>query len=454
MLGSKRVGATPGFALLLTVILGHAAHARAGELLEVLVLEVHDDELREGLRARADLLKVVGKIPGVGVAPLAKLTKLARAAHLDDLRSPQATQELCRVAHLAAVLEGTINERNGRRVLHLNARDASGATIYHRAIDLAVGQLLLEDIESISGDLAAVLQYAGELPPRVVMTHVAPDQPVAKPLIETTPQNTTREPRPEPKPARFEDPAFQVELGARGSTMTSSLTDDSQPGGCGTGGAGCLSKLGSRLYPGIEARVQAFPFHRGPEWLQGIGVALESSFSQLQVAGSAPNASLTAHDVRFDGDAVYRLRLGIFHGEQAIYAPSFGVRAGLQLRDFDVPGSALLHPLDRFGARLGAEILEPLGRDLRVALGGVMSLSPTPGQPAEKALQSATTISDGYELDLELQGRLGTSGFTGSLRVTYGEFGDCYERSASYGCNFSGRQASASADALIGYAIY
>jgi hypothetical protein len=462
----------PSAALLLcglsvTGALAWAGTARGANLL---VLEIVDDDVREGLRARFDLLKAAGGVPGIVIAPLSKLKKIARAEHLDpsQLGGASAARQLGQTADIAIVLSGAVDLRNGRRVLHLAARDRNGDVVYRGNLDLAVGQLLPEEIDTATGELTAALQLepAPQESRRRVVRQTQPPPATAPPSgvgfspegpAAAVPQPSEPQGPAQDRPDRFEDATLQVELGVLGSVASSSLDDDSKLEGCAMGGIGCLSALGSSPYPGVVARLQTFPFHRASDALAGLGLAVGGSFAELKVAGAAPGVILTARDIRIDGDAVYRLRLRLFRGDAAIYSPSLGLRAGAQTRDFDVPGSRLIPSLDRFGARVGAEFLEPVGHHMRMILGGVLSVSPTPGEGIEHALESRQTFSDGYEVSVEVQGRLGApnaSGFTGSLRVAYSEFNDCFERNSGQGCNYSGKQTSAGIDLMLGYALY
>jgi hypothetical protein len=260
------------------------------------------------------------------------------------------------------------------------------------------------------------------------------------------------------RPDRFEDPGFQIELGVQGSLLGTSLVDDAQSGSCGSGGPACIGSLASNLYPGVIGRLETFPFHGRFDALAGLGFVAAGSFAPIKLEGSTPGQAGSAEDLRVSGDLVYRLRLGFLSGNAAIFSPSLGLRAGLETTRFDPrSGGTQISALDRFDARFGFEILEPLGGHARIVLGAELPVSPTPGNAAQSAVQSQSAASDGFGLSAELQGhfaRPNASGLTASLRVAYEQFDDCFEAVAGAGCAFSGSQAMIDFDAMVGWAFY
>lgn len=447
----------------------------------VLVPTIVDDDPIEATRARADLLKVVGNIPGVVIAPLSKFRKLALAADLNplELSSAKAAAELAKTTDLTEILAGSVEEQNGRRVLRLRLFDRAGSLIYRGTLDLGERALVPEETQLVAERLTTALGL-DEVPlgpSRVVVAHeperaapvesaAAEEQPASshpialEPVQRAAPELTTQLASPSLDRAseRFEDPGFQIELGVQGSLLNTGIVDDSLNGSCGAGGSGCVGGLGSNLYPGFVGRLQSFPFHDRLDALAGLGLVATGSFASLKIEGSAPGQVSSANDLRIAGDLVYRLRLGFLTGDAAIFSPSLGVRVGLVVARFDPQSSdTQLSALDRLGARFGAELLEPLGHSLRLVLGGDLILSPTPGSAVETTLASQSTASDGFGLSCELQAhfaRPNASGLTASLRVAYSQFNDCFEQVAGAGCSFSGSQATVDFDALVGWAFY
>jgi hypothetical protein len=368
-------------------------------------------------------------------------------------------------------------------VLRLRLFDRAGSLIYRGTLDLGERALAPEETQLFAERVTTALGL-DEVPlgpSRVVVARepepkaelVAPDESGAvdeqpnslQPMLvehirQTAPELTTQLVRPSLDRAseRFEDPGFQIELGVQGSLLNTGIVDDAQNGSCGAGGSGCVGGLGSSLYPGFVGRLQSFPFHDRLDALAGLGFVALGSFAGLKIEGSAPGQVTTANDLRLAGDGVYRLRLGVFSGDAAIFSPSLGVRAGLAATRFDPQSSASqLSALDRLGARFGAELLEPLGHAVRLVLGGDLIMSPTPGSAVETTLASQSTVSDGFGLSCELQAhfaKANASGLTASIRAAYSQFNDCFEQMAGAGCSFSGSQATVDFDALVGWAFY
>ena len=448
----------------------------------VLVPTIVDDDPIEATRARADLLKIVGNIPGVVIAPLSKFRKLALAADLNplELSSAKAAAELAKTTDLTEILAGSVEEQNGRRVLRLRLFDRAGSLIYRGTLDLGERALAPEETQLVAERLTTALGLdevplgpsrvvvAAHEPERAapVESAAAEEQPassqpmVPEPVRRAAPELTTQLASPSLDGAseRFEDPGFQIELGVQGSLLNTGIVDDTQNGSCGAGGSGCVGGLGSSLYPGFVGRLQSFPFHDRLDALAGLGLVASGSFASLKIEGSAPGQVSSANDLRVTGDLVYRLRLGFLTGEAAIFSPSLGVRAGLVMSRFDPQsGATQLSALDRLGARFGTELLEPLGHSVRLVLGGDLILSPTPGSAVETALASQSTVSDGFGLSCELQAHFAppnASGLTASLRVAYSQFNDCFEKVAGAGCSFSGSEATVDFDAMVGWAFY
>jgi hypothetical protein len=446
----------------------------------VLVSTIADDDPIEGLRARADLLKVIGTIPGVVIAPLSKFLKLARMARLNplELSSAKAAVELGKTTDLTGIVGGSVEEVYGRRVLRLRAFDRAGNLIYRGNLDVSEGSLGLEERHLVSDRLSTALGLSETTrsPSRVVVAHVdedsepletkataeSPSSSVSAPDVraaESTPTVSAQEQAPRPQPSeRFEDPGFQIELGVQGSILNTGIVDNTQNGSCGAGGSGCIGSLGSSLYPGAVGRLQSFPFHARLDALAGLGFIASGSLAGIRIDGSTPGQNATADDLRINGDLVYRLRLGFLTAGAAIFSPSLGLRAGLQISRLDPQGgSAPIVALDRLGARFGVEILEPLGHSVRVVLGGDLMAAPTPGNAVESMLDSQSTVSDGFGFGCELQAHFAgpnASGPTASIRAAYSQFNDCFERVAGAGCSFSGAQTTVDFDALLGWAFY
>jgi len=431
----------------------------------VLVARIADDNPREALRARGELLKAVAGIRGLRVAPLSRVEAIARAAHFEplDVDSPLAAALLGRAAEVAAVVGGSVGEANGRRVLRLSVFDRSGALVYKRTLDLDNGQLASDDRDRVASALAAALGLVDtpHSPSRVVVPRPTDNPGAARELAS---------PEPEASPAlapdtamaaerarRFEDAVFLVKLGIRGSLISASLVDDTQGGSCASGAAGCLGNLGSNLYPGVVGRLETFPFHARLDWLAGLGLAAGGSFSQVRLQDGSPRLE-TAHDFGVSGEAVYRLRLGLLSGAAAIFSPSVGIRTGVELRSFEpADGRSSFHALERLAAKLGGEVVEPLGHALRLILTGSLFLAPMPGGDLSASLESRQTVSAGFGLSAELQARLGppnASGFTGALRAGYASFDDCFEKNPGAGCDDRGQQRTLDFDALVGWAFY
>jgi hypothetical protein len=483
--------------LLLAALLSTSA-ARAAV---VLVPSIADDDPIEATRARADLLKVVGRIPGVVIAPLSKFRKLALAADLNplELSSAKAAVQLGKTTNLTQILAGAVEEQNGRRVLRLRLFDRAGSLLYRGTLDLGERVLAPEETQLVAERLTTALgleagrpggsdeagrpagsDEIGPAPSRVLIPHqperaapveaavsaLSPGEPLApaRPLLvepaeEAAPTLTMQEQLPMTSLSnRFEDPGFQIELGVQGSLLNTGIVDDTLNGSCGAGSSGCIGGLASSLYPGVVGRLQSFPFHDRLDALAGLGLVATGSFATLKIEGSAAGETGSATDVRIGADLVYRLRLGFLSGDAAIFSPSLGVRAGLAMSRFDPQsGVTQLSALDRIGARFGTELLEPLGHSVRLVLGGDLITSPTPGSAVAETLASQSTASDGFDVSCELQGhfaRPNASGLTASLRMAYGQFNDCFEQVAGAGCSYSGSQTTVDFDAMVGWAFY
>lgn len=488
--------------LLLLTLLGAASAQSA----TILVPEFADDDPSEALRARSELLKSVGSVPGLAIAPLSKFKKLAKSARLDpkDLGNAKAAQTLGKVGHLDGVLSGAVEEVGDHRTLHILFHDAKGTLAYKRDVELANGEMRQDQADRVATGLAGALGLEDAGPRRAI--HVAngeapnpsdPDAPdpedtrppvravkrlptVPAPEIneerderqqtrasqhlEAAPELVEHSPDELQRLERYEDAAFELSLGLRGSQLSTQLVANAKGRCTVADNSGCVSQLSSSLYPGFTARLSTFPFHGRLDVLSGLGLIAGGSFSVLNIATgqSGSSGSFTANDLRLYGDLVWRVRLPILSGESGIYAPSLGVRVGERLWNFDpnnatAANAAQVYPLDRTAPQFAGEILEPLGHYVRLVLSAEVLLSPYPGSTIEKQLMSLQTFSTGYGLSGEVQGHFGapnSSALTGSFKVSYESFGDCLEVDQTNHCYYNNSQTSLDLALMLGYAFY
>ena len=172
-------------ALLWGILAGVPCLATPARAAVVLIPDIADEDPIEAIRTRADLLKIVGGMPGVVIAPLSKFKRLAQAAHLDpaNLGSAEAAIGLGRTTPLTGILGGSVEEVYGRRVLRLRAFDRAGNLICRSSLDLGEGTLGLEDRQLLADRLmtALGLSETARGPSRVVVARAeeaTPGEPV------------------------------------------------------------------------------------------------------------------------------------------------------------------------------------------------------------------------------------------------------------------------------------
>ncbi len=478
------------------LVVGSAARATT-----VLVPDFVDDDPSEAIKTRTTILKAVGAIPGLAIAPLSKYQKLAKAHHLNpkQLGNAPAAKLLCHVGKLDGVFAGLVDEQGGRRVLHLVLYAPDGKALFKTDAALTEGDLRQDQVDRISRALATVVSPDEPVVRRPVKGKPDPDsadgadgdapvgrEPVkprkrdAEPVPEIPEINEERDERErqerehprhrdddadgeKPKRVartdedklrqnRFEDPTFELDLGFAGATQSSVVTNFSPTVPVN------FTDLESGFYPGFVARVQSYPFHALLNAASGLGV--QATFSYGAISLTPPTgASFSTSDTRFSALLDYRRTLPFVDGESAVFNPRRGLRAGLQLWNVDpaTNNGVNLYANDRFGPFVGGELVEAFGHYVRLIAGGQYYFSPYPGSGIEKALGALQTFSFGYGFDGELQGHLGganESALTAGLKFQYTEFDDCFEQVAGQGCYYGTTQATIDFWLMLGYAFY
>lgn len=466
----------------------------------ILVPEFADDDPGEALKTRTEILKAAGAVEGLAFAPMWKFKKLAKAARLDpaQLGTPKAAKTLCKLGHLDGILGGAVDEDGGRKILHVQLFDPQGAVIYKRDVDVTGGEMRQDQSERIARGVAQALNLddaairqpvaakpgsaADEADPAETESddHIAVVKPKhrAQPAPEVSDEQAERQqaraeqhledgpqsahPSDEAeRQKRFEDPTFELALGVNFGVLSDKLIDYTQSS------PRSISDLESSLYPGFAARLQTFPFHARLDPLAGLGATAQFSYGGINVT-PATGATFTDADLRFAALINYRFRLPILEGDAAIFSPSLGARAGLQVWKLDPPtNGASVYPLDRTAPLLGGEVIEPFGHYVRLILGFQYYFVPYPGSSTDpnsiEAAQSAKeTFSNGFTLDGELQGHFGPangSALTGSLKASYTQFNDCFVQALTpngspQGCATTNTQSDVDFWLLLGYAFY
>lgn len=394
---------------LFAVLCAGAARAQA-----VVILELDGDT--RGV-VRAQLVEAVEQAGQVRVVAAGAYARAAaeRGFPGAQANTPAAVRAVAPELGITAAVGGVVGERLLVRIL-----DARGEQIWTRELPLIGGRLSADSARR----LAAAIAVAAGPAPSSTPVESAEGQPSAD-ASDAGPVGS-----PAPSARTVGPPLFSATAagtatihlycsrpGVSSCAEWDAMEDGTEPPGT------FVSLERPAPYLGYALAGEVFPLARSEGWWNGFGIEGEfaQAFSLLAVRlasgdATSPTQTVTASDIRWVGDLVYRYYFPFGAGGGGGYV---GAHAGMRAHSYTIDPSAnqLFSGTQRIHPGAGLNGFLPFSDRVRVEVAATFLVDPRPGAD-EVALYGTSVQSMGFSADVNVSGDLwGPLDYSARLRL-------------------------------------